>query len=229
MKSTRIFSILFSFILANVSLWGKTFPLYFGFDSPPTFDPQYFTTYGNYQGQNGMVDIVNGDGALGTAYFVRLGKINDQVGTTINALDLKLNLSGYAGTQLEFSFWFRFFHDNTQFNDGVFMSDDGGVTFTRIIALEPEKWCNNAWGAFQTFDFDQLLEQSNLNFTSNFIIQFRHEGSGDFNTSGDEDGLMLDEIFIGEAPEIQPAPISLTEPFYEGFSTGQFEAYWTLK
>ena len=131
-------------------------PLLWSFDSPPEFDPSTTEIIKNITGDYGVVEIVNGKGAAGTAYAVRMGKNNDAGGSTRNTLNLKMNLLGCAGKQLEFSFYFQDFNGKTQYYDGIFFSDQGGAagTFKRVIALEPERWCDGLWGYFRV-DFDE--------------------------------------------------------------------------
>ena len=60
-----------------------------------------------------------------------------------------------------------------------------------------------------------------LSLSSNFIIRFQQIGSGDFNTSFDEDGFMIDDVKV-VVPEIEFA----TLPFEDGFETGIFGPMW---
>lgn len=198
-------------------------PLHFGFDNPPEFDPATMEVIPTLTGQNGLLEIVNGAGAEGSAYYVRFSKsVDDQV-LTQNALNLKMDLSGCAGKQLELSFYMRDDNDETQYYDGVFLSD-GSSSFKRVLALEPGRWCDNTWGFFRV-DLDELIAKAQLNYTSNFILQFRHEGKQVYNAfyGSDRDNFYIDEVRVYEAHTIVPASI----PFKEGFSSGlQNDAHW---
>lgn len=201
-------------------------PLYFGFENPPELESQYWEVLPNFKGENGLTDVANGTGAAGSSYFVRMGKNSEAGGMTTNALNLKVDMSGQQGKQLEFSFAVYFFEDETQFGDGIFMSDNGGASFKRVIALEPQRWCNQLWGGFKTFDLDKIMADNQLKYTSNFIIQFRHEGSGFFspNSWQDRDGMYIDEIYIQEAASIIPAKL----PFRDGFKDGKPAQHWSF-
>ncbi len=201
----------------------QSLPLLFDFENPPVFQPQFWTLHPNLSGSNGRVEIVN-DPDTGNYYAV-LSKQNDSGGVTQSAIDLKLNISSWAGLEVDFSFDFNYFFNETQFNDAVFMSDNGGVSFKRVLAMQPSRWCQNEWMRFPVFDFNALLANNGLSYSSNFVIRFSHEGTGDLNTSGDEDGLLLDNIRFDVRQPLQPA----TLPFAESFATGELNPFhWRI-
>jgi Secretion system C-terminal sorting domain len=209
-------------LYSEIALSQATLPAYFGFDSPPEFDPATMKANPNLTGQNGIVDIINGNGAEGTSYFVRMGKAAGDGQATRNSLDLKIDLSGYSGKQLELSFYFNDFQGTNQYYDGVFISDQGS-TFKRVIDLQPERWCDNIWGFFRV-DLDELIAKYNLAYTSNFIIRFQQEALNDFNWQNEE-AFYIDQIVIKEAFPIIPANV----PFEDGFASGlPHDPHWVF-
>lgn len=204
-------------------------PLLWSFDSPPEFDPSTTEIIKNITGDYGVVEIVNGKGAAGTAYAVRMGKNNDAGGSTRNTLNLKMNLLGCAGKQLEFSFYFQDFNGKTQYYDGIFFSDQGGAagTFKRVIALEPERWCDGLWGYFRV-DFDELMAKYGLNYTANFVVQIQQESQVDFNWQNEE-AFYIDEVTLREADQIVPAKVPLKDGFASGLADDPHWVFQTLK
>jgi hypothetical protein len=175
------------------------------------------TAVPNVSGENGIVEIRNFDKGLGLGgYDIRLGKSQDGNGLTVNALDLSLDLSTYADSELELSFWFAHFFDETQFEDGVFFSDDGGASFTRAIALDPDKWLNDTYGSFPVFDLDSLIRKAGLSFSNQFVIRFQQSGIDDFNVRFGEDGLFLDDILVKVADPITYATLPYSDDFEDG-------------
>lgn len=201
----------------------QSLPLLFDFENPPVFQPQFWTLYPNLSGSNGRVEIVN-DPETGN-YHAVLSKQNDSGGMTQSAIDLKLNISSWDGQQVDFSFDLNYFFSETQYNDAIFMSDNGGVSFRRVLAMQPSRWCQDKWMRFPVFDFSALMANNELNYSSNFVIRFVHEGTGDLSTSGDEDGLLLDNIRFNVRQPLQPA----TPPFAESFAAGELNpSYWRV-
>ncbi len=162
----------------------------------------------------------------GDNYSLFLGKWHDGCGAqNWSWADLHLNLSGLEDKDLDFSFWFKYFHDEDQFQDGTWFSDDGGETFTPkpVISLQPDRWANLLYGKFQTFDLDELIEKHGLSFSEDFVIRFWQVGTGDWDTSGDEDGLFIDGINI----EVVPPVIYKNVSFCDDFEVDSvFEKHW---
>jgi hypothetical protein len=217
--SLLILTVLFTYMSAG----SQSLPLLFDFENPPVFQPQFWTLHPNLSGSNGRIEIVN-DPDTGNYYAV-LSKQNDSGGMTQSAIDLKLNISSWAGLEVDFSFDFNYFFNETQFNDAVFMSDNGGVSFKRVLAMQPSRWCQDKWMRFPAFDFNALLANNGLSYSSNFVIRFVQEGTGDLNSSGDEDGLLLDNIRFDVRQPLQPA----TLPLAESFATGELNPFhWRI-
>ncbi|NUO80165.1 T9SS type A sorting domain-containing protein [candidate division KSB1 bacterium] len=186
------------------------------------------TSTGYWQAQPGanggvarVASTIQGVGAgHQSLYGAAMGKENDG-NTTLNHLDLHLNLSGY--TQVEFSFWIRDHFDDSDPDDSMWFSDDGGANFTKIQEFNPSEW-DDEWGQFPTFDLDRLAAKFSLRLTSQFVIRFQQSGVTDF--SGDysysKDGIFLDDVMVISRPITYAAL-----PFEEGFATATLGNSWT--
>ena len=165
------------------------------------------------------VDYTNG---------VAIGRRCDGAFTT-NALDLHLNLSNQ--TNVEMTFWIADWYDETDTDDGIYFSDDGGSTFVKVLNFKPSEWCDNTYGQHPPLDVDKLASEAGLNLTSQFVIRFQQRGENDFTGAyfASGDGFYLDDIsvigmatstlfsFEGDGIQVYPVPsedqvnISLTK------------------
>jgi hypothetical protein len=179
----------------------------------------------NLTGQNGYLVIENGKGAEGSAYYINMSKTVNNDLETQNALNLKVNLANCGGKQLELSFYMVDYQDDTQYYDGVFLSD-GTSGFKRVLALQPERWCDDTWGLFR-IDLDQAIAKAGLSYTDRFVIQFRHSGKQKHEGNyWERDNLYIDEVRIEEAPPVSPA----TVPYETGFNSGlKKDPEWTFQ
>ena len=62
-------------------------------------------------------------------------------------------------------------------------------------------------------DVDALAAANGLSLTSTFVIRFQQIGSGDFDTGGDEDGFILDDISVTGVPSSVKGNYSVPEAF----------------
>ena len=69
------------------------------------------------------------------AFGIFMGKRCDQTNVfATNALDLHLDSTDH--NQIKLGFWIWDFEDNTNPQDGIYFSDDGGVAFSKVIGLD---------------------------------------------------------------------------------------------
>jgi hypothetical protein len=66
-----------------------------------------------------------------------------------------------------------------------------------------------------------MAEELGVELTDDFMIRFQQAGFGDFNTSGGEDGIYLDNILIEER-----SVVHAQLPFTEGFEAGSLNNAW---
>ncbi len=152
-------------------------------------------------------------------YALAMGKTCED-GFATNALDLHLNLQGQQ--RVELSFQIQDYNDETQVDDGIYFSDNGGASFKKVFSFRPGDWCDYKWGQYPPIQVHKLAAQNGLNLTSQFIIRFQQHDDQDF--SGNVDGLIFDDIRV-YVPELEYAPI----PFEESFETGAFRPMWAWR
>ena len=225
---TRLILFLCFCVSATLVAQAQDTPIFFENFEDNQLDDQ-LEAIANVQGENGVVELRNYDNGLGS-YDIRLGKTTDGTEATINRLELTLDLSTYANSELEFSFWFRHYFDETQLEDAIYLSDGGD--FVRVIALEPSKWEENVYHQFPTFDLDSLIREAGLSFSSNFVIRFQQSGTADFVGGSGRvfpgDGLYLDDILVKVADPIQYATLPFAEDFEDGLGSSWKARYAEL-
>ena len=166
-----------------------------------------------------LVEVIN-DIGVGNSPAVAIGRICDGAFTT-NAFDLHLNLLGE--TNVEMSFWIADYYDETEVDDGIYFSNDGGDTFTKVMGFFPSEWCNELLGEHPPIDVDRMAAAAGLALTDRFVIRFQQTGSRDFSGSSDnsEDGLVLDEVKVYD-----PGLVYETLPFEDDFNLGFYKKSW---
>jgi hypothetical protein len=107
-----------------------------------------------------------------------------------NEARLALDLSGYG--QVDLSFWWKEFSDETDPEDGVFISDDGGATFVKVHDLA------NGTSTYTqvNLDIDALAASAGLSLTSSFVVRFQQRDNYAITT----DGFAFDDILVTGAP-----------------------------
>jgi len=186
------------------------------------FKPQW-TPVPNLSGVNGVVEVATGSPFSGQ-YAAWLGKSSDAGGLTTNALDLRLNLQGQ--TEVELTFWIYDNSDETHPEDGIYFSNNNGVTFKKVLDFKPNDWCNYEWGQFPPIEVHKLAAQQGLTLNSQFVIRFQQRGDLDF--SGSVDGIGLDDVNV-YVPCTAYFPVTANTPFYDGFETGKLECNWAWR
>ncbi len=193
-------------------------PFYDNFESG-ALNPIWWTAHANLNGANGVVDVQNRIG-IDQTIGVRMGKTSDQGGFTLNSIDLKLNLSGENDVELAFVIADQF--DESQIEDGLFFSDDGGRSFVKVLDFWPHEWCDRLFGQHPPIDVDELAGRHGLRLNSNFVIRFQQNGQHNFSGGGGaEDGFYLDEVRVYD-PELVFADL----PFSDNFNTGVMKKSW---
>ena len=167
---------------------------------------------------NGVIEVFAAPAHQGK-YGVRMGKTTDGEYAT-NQLDLQLDLSAYKEVDLSFLIYDNF--DETQEQDGIFFSDDGGKSFRKVCSFDPTHWADKIYGQLPPLDVDFLAAKYGLKLTHNFIIRFQQHGKDDFNGSADySDGIFLDNILVSSS-ELTYA----TLPFTDDFEAEKLGSMW---
>ncbi|NQY08166.1 MAG: T9SS type A sorting domain-containing protein [Flavobacteriales bacterium] len=110
---------------------------------------------------------------------------------------LHLDLTGE--TVVELIFWMQDMGDenNTGVNgDGIFFSDDDGVSFTEVQHLDGTAYTNGTWTKF-ILDVDALCTTYGLTLASStFIIKFEQRDNYGATSSTANDGIGFDDISV---------------------------------
>jgi hypothetical protein len=130
-----------------------------------------------------------------------MGKTTDSGGSTTNALDLSLDLTGQADVEL--TFWLYSFGEGTNPEDGIFFSDDGGTTFNKVLDFTGGEWNSFFYGQLPPLDVDALAAANGLTLNDQFVIRWQQRGGSDFRDTAfgdDEDGLFIDDVVVRSRP-----------------------------
>ena len=197
-------------------------PIFFEDFESGALDSQFWTA--SSSADEGLVevssDILGEQTADSGLYAYFSGKSTDGGGQTINTLDLRIDLGAYSDKDLLLEYWIRDYFDNTNAGEGIWLSDDNGLSFSQATAFDFSNWVD-AYGKLPPLDLDQAATDLGLNLNDQFVIRFRHLATGDLNTLSDEDGMFLDNILIREET-ITYANL----PFEEGFESGELSSAW---
>ncbi len=109
----------------------------------------------------------------------------------LNRADLHLNLSSQTNVVLDF--WWAEWNDETEVEDGIFVSDDDGITFTKILDLNGASYTDLTWTHF-ALNLDSVNSLYGLSFTSTYIVRFQQYDNYYF--AGGNDGFLFDEINV---------------------------------
>lgn len=119
-------------------------------------------------------------------YAVLLDDNTNNSTYSTSAIILPLNLSGQS--QVELNFWWREFGDENHSADGVFFSDNNGLTWRRAFSF------NNGPSTFkhEVIDIDAVAAANNLILNNQFQIKFQFYD----NYSVPTDGYAIDEVRV---------------------------------
>jgi hypothetical protein len=99
---------------------------------------------------------------------------------------LKVDLAGHANVAL--SFWWKEYSDETHTQDGIYFSDNGGSSFTKVYDLSGG---STTWQQIN-LDVDNLCSTYGLNLTGTFVIKFQQYDNYPISS----DGFCFDDISV---------------------------------
>ena len=189
---------------------------------------QYWTTYTS--SSVGRIQVTTANTPHGGSYHLTMDTSTN--GTySQNEGWLQLNLAGTG--QVDLSFWWKDFSDETHTQDGVYFSDNGGASFVKVLDLNGASYTNNVWSNF-TLDVDTEAAGAGLSLTSNFVVKFQQYDNYGITT----DGMAFDDISVTGSAGTPPVaafsgtPTSGTTPLTVQFtdaSTGAPTSWsWTF-
>ncbi len=196
-----------NYVTVNEAGGYASLPYSTGFEAG-TFD-QYWTTQSS---GDGRIRLLTTNTPHSGSYHMIMD--NAVSGTySQNEAWLHLNLAGKSDVEL--TFWWKEFSDEDHTQDGVFLSSNGGSSFTKVYSLI---------GGTSTYqqivlDVDALAASYGLSLTSTFVIKFQQYDNYPITT----DGMAFDDISVIslEAPPVADFsgdPTSGTAPLTVDFT-----------
>ncbi|NNF07708.1 MAG: S8 family serine peptidase [Candidatus Eisenbacteria bacterium] len=192
-----------------------TLPYSTGFESGSL--DQYWSTFSS---SNGRVRIISSNQPHSGSYQLAMDDPTNG-GFVTNESWLQLDLSGESNVTLDF--WWKEFGDETHSQDGVYFSDNGGASFSKVQDLNGQSYSNNTWQFF-SLDLDALASANGLSLSSTFVVKFQQYDNYPIAT----DGHAIDDISVtGTAPPADA--VTVTNPNGgETLTSGNVEAItWT--
>lgn len=119
----------------------------------------------------------------GTSHLTMDSNTNTNFAT--NQAELGLQLSGKCGVKLQF--WFKEFGDETNVEDGIFLSDDGGNTYSKVNDL-----IGSTSYVFYDLDLEALAAANGLSLNNQFVVKFQQYDNYSITT----DGFAFDNIAV---------------------------------
>jgi len=181
-----------------------------GFESG-SFD-QYWTTA---EGVEGRILITSGNGPHSGSYHMTMDDDYSGGSYSQNEAWLHVNLAGK--TNVDLKFWWKEWSDETHTQDGIYFSDDGGSSFTKVFDLSG---ANTTWRQ-QTLDVDALAAANGLSLTGTFVIKFQQYDNYPITS----DGMAFDDISV---TEVSGGTGYAALPYSTGFESGDVDEFWTL-
>ncbi|MEO1434054.1 MAG: T9SS type A sorting domain-containing protein [Bacteroidota bacterium] len=118
-----------------------------------------------------------------------------------NRADMRLNLAGEENVSL--SFWWMEWNDETHPQDGVFLSVNGGASFTKIYDFLGSVTTDLEYQAV-ILDLSTIAADAGLTLSANTIIRFQQYDNFFFN--GGNDGIFIDDIYVSSTTCDLPVP-----------------------
>jgi hypothetical protein len=162
--------------------------------------------------ETGRVLVTNQNTPHAGTYHMTMDRADAPGSTAVNQAKLHLNLQDE--TKVLLSFWWKEYNDDTDTNDGLYISDNGGTTFTKVLDLKD--W-DTTWKIY-TVDLVTVAAAAGKTLSDKFVVKWQ-EGANHYISN---DGFALDDISVLRAPEYG------TLPYYTGFETGNFDGKWTV-
>ncbi len=151
------------------------------------------------------------------SYTLSLDNEFEHANDSIAAAILTIDLSGQSEVYLDF--WWRDWYDETQPQDGVFISDDWGLNWHQVYPFDLDPV---SWYAHPIIDLAAEAASHGLTLNDHFQIKFQAYASVPISSYGDSDGYTIDAVWVDSSPHGVA-----TLPFYDGFESGmQLHDVW---
>ncbi len=186
-----------------------------GFES--TSLDQYWSTV---EGTEGRIAVTTANGPFAGARHLTMDDEVNGGSFSQNEAWLRLNLSGEP--QVNLSFRWKEFGDETHSQDGIYVSSNGGASFSKVHNLNGGSVSNNTWQAV-SLDIDQLAAGAGVALSSTFVIKFQQYD----NYGIGSDGFAFDEISV-TAGGGSGNPGYANLPYSTGFDSGSLDSFWQI-
>ena len=108
-----------------------------------------------------------------------------------NQCNLHLNLAGESNVRL--SFWWAEWNDESEVQDGVYVSDDNGANYVKVLDLPGAAYTDLVYTHFD-MSLDSINAVHGLTFSSQYIVRFQQYDNYYF--AGGNDGHLYDDVSV---------------------------------
>tara|TARA_B100000508_G_scaffold140085_1_gene139931 strand:- start:12633 stop:14204 length:1572 start_codon:yes stop_codon:yes gene_type:complete len=108
-----------------------------------------------------------------------------------NQADLHMDLQGESGLRIYFK-WSEW-NDETHAQDGLYISDDGGTSFVKVLDFDGDGNTDLNWVSYN-MSLDSINSANGLTFTNAYVIRFQQYD--DYYLGGGNDGFLIDELSV---------------------------------
>jgi len=193
-NSITIILFLFCFVQFSTAQNSASIPYYTGFENG-TLDSCWTTSSSLLTGEIAIMTYDSSSWGVTQAhsglYFLGMHDTTTDGAYNTNQAILQIDLT--QSTDHYFEFYWADFGDETEPEDGVYLSDDSGLTFTKVINLPGENYPDLVYSRFY-FDLDSMISANGLTANANFIIMFQQYDNYFFH--GGNDGHLIDDVSI---------------------------------
>ncbi len=170
-------------------------------------------------GAEGRVQVTTANGPFAGARHLTMDDTVDGSAYSLNEARLHLDLSGE--TQVDLAFRWKEFGDETHAQDGVYLSDDGGQSFAKVLDLDGGATTNGVWQAV-ALDLDAAAAGAGLALTSTFVVRFQQYDNYAIAT----DGFAFDDVSVTPGGSTGGGDRA-TVPYATGFESGALDSFWS--
>ena len=179
------------------------------------FESGLDSNWQTFEGTEGRIQVTSANGPYAGSSHLTMDDTLNGGAYSENEVWMGLDLSGES--QVDLSFRWKEFGDETHTQDGVYFSDDGGASFSKVYGLNGGSFTNNTWQLVQ-LDLDSLAAGAGLSLSSTFVVKFQQYDNYAIAT----DGFAFDEVSVAAG---SGGSGYVTPPYSTGFESG-LDANW---
>ena len=169
-------------------------------------------------GAEGRIQVTSANGPSVGSWHLTMDDAVNGGAYSQNEAWLHLDLSGE--TQVDLTFDWKEFGDETHSQDGVYFSSNGGASFAKVHDLNGGSVSNNTWQTV-SLDLDALAAGAGLTLNSTFVVKFQQYD----NYGISSDGFCFDQIDVA-AGSTGGGGSYAALPYSTGFESGALDSYW---